>query len=382
MTHQHARTSARLLAGVTALTLGLAVTISTGGSAQAGVVATVPLGTAASFGVLASTPTVENTGPTTVNGLNVGISPAGSITGFPPGLITGTGFGKHAADAVAANARSDATTAYNNAAGRPAAPADAGKADLAGQLLAPGVYQGDLSLTGTVTLDNSTNLDAVFIFQASSTLITASSSVVAFTGSRPSCNVFWQVGSSATLGTNSVFVGTVLALTSITAVTGATITGRLLARNGAVTLDTNTINAPQCAPVVPTTTPTTATATTTVRTSTTVTPTRTTTSAPLVTLTPSTITPIITTSTPTTRRTTGTVTTRTTTSPSTTSSRRTTTTLTTPTTTSTHPTTPGLAITGMKTRGPTLTGLLAILLGSGLLLLARRIDRRPGTHRP
>jgi len=146
-----------------------------------------------------------------------------------------------------ANAQSAALTAFNDAAGRSPAPADKGLTDLTGRTLQPGVYQGNLSLTKTVTLDNSTNPDAVFIFQASSTLITSSGSVVKFTAPHASCNVFWQVGSSATLGTHSTFVGTVLARASVTAQTGATVTGRLLASTGAVTLDTNLIKTPLCA---------------------------------------------------------------------------------------------------------------------------------------
>jgi LPXTG-motif cell wall-anchored protein len=153
-------------------------------------------------------------------------------------------------------------TAYDDAAGR--TPATTVSADLGGQTLVPGVYNSAaaLALTGTLTLDGQNDPDAVFIFQAGSTLTTASSSNVALINGAQACHVFWQVGSSATLGTNSNFTGHVLALTSITATTGATINGQLLARNGAVTLDTNTITNDVCAAVV-TPTPT-ATATPTV----------------------------------------------------------------------------------------------------------------------
>jgi hypothetical protein len=232
--------------------LGSGLTLGTG-TASAAVVATVPLGTAAAYGVLGAQ-TVTNTGPTVVKGLDVGVSPKTEITGFGPGIITPPGV-KHAADANAASAQAAALTAFNNAAGRVPAPADKGLTDLTlvKGPLQPGVYQGNLSLSKTVTLDNRTNPDAVFIFQASSKLTIASGSAVRFTTDHVSCNVFWEVGSSATIFTGSRFVGTVLAHTSIAAQTGATITGRLLANTGAVTLDTNTITAPSCAATTPVT---------------------------------------------------------------------------------------------------------------------------------
>jgi hypothetical protein len=113
-----------------------------------------------------------------------------------------------------------------------------------------------IGLTGTLTLDAEGDPNAVFVFQAGSSLITASGSTVSLINGAQACNVFWQVGSSATLGTNSTFSGTILALTSITATTGSTITGRILARNGAVTLDTNSITTPVCAAAPPTPTAT------------------------------------------------------------------------------------------------------------------------------
>ncbi|MGD0704477.1 MAG: ice-binding family protein [Trebonia sp.] len=204
-------------------------------ASQPAVAATAPvgLGTAASFGVLAGT-TVTNTGPSSISG-NLGVSPGTAVTGFPPGTVrNGT---IHQADGVAMDAQSDLTTAYNDAAGRsPTAnvPAFIG----AGQTLAPGVYKASSSLEvgGSLTLDAHGDPSAVFIFQAPSTLVTDSASSIVLSGDAQACNVFWQVGSSATLGTTSAFSGSILALTSISVDTGDTIAGRALARNGAVTL--------------------------------------------------------------------------------------------------------------------------------------------------
>ena len=204
----------------------------------------VGMGTAAPFAVLAGQ-TVTNTGPSVISG-DVGLDPGTAITGFPPGIVTPPGT-TYAADGVALQAQSDLTTAYNQAAG--ATPVTVESADLGGQNLAPGVYKGTstLSLTGTVTLNGENNPNSVFVFQAGSTLITASSSTVALINGATWCNVWWQVGSSATLGTATTFVGTIMALTSASLNTGATVMGRVLARNGAVTLDTNTITQPACA---------------------------------------------------------------------------------------------------------------------------------------
>ena len=197
------------------------------------------LGTAGSFGVLGGS-TVTNTGPTVVQG-DVGTSPGSAITGFPPGIVVGA---LHAADAVAAQAQSDVTIAFNALAAQAQTTNLTGQ-DLGGLTLTPGVYNFDTaaSLTGTLTLDAQGNPNAVFIFRTGSTLITASGSRVLMINGGSGCNVFWQVGSSATFGTTSSVIGNVLALTSITLNTGASVSGRLLARNGAVTLDSNTITA-------------------------------------------------------------------------------------------------------------------------------------------
>jgi LPXTG-motif cell wall-anchored protein len=212
----------------------------------------VGLGVATSFVVLGGS-TVTNTGPSVLNG-DVGVSPGSAMPGINalpgPATVNGT---QHINDGVAANAQLDLTTAYNDAAGR--TPQTSVAADLTGRTLNPGVYTGGaLGLSGSVTLNGHNDPAAVFIFKAASTLITASNSRVALIGVNP-CNVYWQIGSSATLGTNSRFVGTVMALTSISATTGATVQGRLLARTGAVTLDTNTITRPICTTVSTTTAP-------------------------------------------------------------------------------------------------------------------------------
>jgi hypothetical protein len=230
------------------ITLTLAISMLTGGLlAIAAGPPSVGLGTATSFAILAGAG-ITNTGPTTVNG-DVGTFPTTTQTGFGSVTITGT---NHAGDAVTQGAKNDLVTAYNTAAG--SGPTTPVAANLGGQNLVPGVYNSasSLALTGVLTLTG-TSTD-VWIFQAGSTLTTATGSSVVFSGGAQACNVFWQVGSSATLGTGSSFKGTILALTSITATTGATIEGRLLARNGAVTLDTNTITRSTCV-VQPTQTP-------------------------------------------------------------------------------------------------------------------------------
>jgi Ice-binding-like len=222
------------------LVLGLLSTLLFASSAF-GATATVGLGTAASFSVLGGS-TVTNTGPTTMFG-DLGLSPGSSVTGAPHVLGQ-----THVDDAVAIGAKNSLTTAYNDAAGRPT-NGSAGT-DLAGQTFSPGVRTASSSLllsSGSVTLDAQGDPNAVFIFQIGSTLITGSNTSVSLVGGAQACNVFWQVGSSATLGTGTRFAGTVMASASITANTAATIHGRLLASTGAVTLDTNTITTSNCA---------------------------------------------------------------------------------------------------------------------------------------
>jgi hypothetical protein len=202
------------------------------------------LGTAQSFAVLGGS-TVTNTGATTVHG-NLGVDPGLAVTGFPPGLVTGGTI--HAGDAVALQAQNDTTTAYNALAGQ-APTADLTGQDLGGKTLTPGVYSFSSSaqLTGALTLNGQGDPSAVFVFQIGSTLTTASNSSVLVLNGAEDCNIFWQVGSSATLGTTTAFKGNILALTSITLNTGATVSGRTLARNAAVTMDANTVSVLTCA---------------------------------------------------------------------------------------------------------------------------------------
>ena len=207
------------------------------------------LGTAQSYAVLGGS-TVTNTGASVING-DLGLSPGSSVTGFPPGTVTGGAI--HAADASALSAQNSLVTAYNFAAGQSCTQDLTGQ-DLGGKTLTPGVYCFSTSaqLTGTLTLNAQGNAAAVFIFKIGSTLTTASSSSVVMINSGSQCNVFWQVSTSATLGTSTAFAGNILALTSITANTSANVVGRALARNGAVTLDTNNITPTTCTTQVPT----------------------------------------------------------------------------------------------------------------------------------
>jgi len=207
-----------------------------------------PLGQAGSFAVLAGS-AVSNTGATAVTG-DVGVSPGSAITGFPPGVITGGAL--HFNDGAAQGAQADLTTAYNMLAGE-ACNTDMTGTDLGGLTLTSAVYcfASSAQLTGTLTLDAQMDPNAIFVFQVGSTLTTASASSVVVINGGSNCNVFWQVGSSETLGTGTAFVGNSFALTSITLTTGARSNGALLARNGGVTLDTSQVAV--CAPTTPVT---------------------------------------------------------------------------------------------------------------------------------
>ena len=228
---------AGLCAAVSTLALGLVIGAPQAVAAEA----PVGLGTAGAYSVLGGQ-TVTNTGPSTLD-RDLGVWPGTAITGFPPGTAAGA---THAGDAVAGQAQSDLVVAYDDAAGR--APTANIAGDLVGRTLVGGVYKstGPLALGGTLTLDGQGTTGTVWIFQVASTLITASASTVNLINGAQACNVFWQVGSSATLGTHSKFVGTIMALTSITVTTGTVVAGRALARNGQVSLDDNTFTTPGC----------------------------------------------------------------------------------------------------------------------------------------
>jgi uncharacterized protein YkwD len=206
--------------------------------------APVSLGAADGFAVLAGS-TITNTGPTLIAG-DLGLHPGTAVVGFPPGTVAGA---RHVGDAGARQAATDLTTAYDDAAGRPFAAAS--PPDLGGRTLTGGVYRSgsvaSLALTGRLTLDGQGDPRAVFIFQIPSTLVTAADSSVRLVNGAQACNVFWQVGSSATLATRTAFQGNILAATSISVNDGATVNGRLLARTGAVTLIDDTVTRSRCA---------------------------------------------------------------------------------------------------------------------------------------
>ena len=247
-----------------------ALVLTAGQTASASIVPTVPLATSADYSVLAAT-TVTNTNPSVI-GQSVGLSPGTAVVGFPPGIVLPPAT-IGAANAVTLQAQSDLTIAYVNAAGRGVEFTQTNP-DLVGQTLIPGVYaataKAPLGLSGQLVLDGQGNPNAVFIFQTDSTLITSTGSTIALINGASECNVFWQVGSSATLGSGSFFVGNILALTSITVESSVVVHGRALARNGAVTLDNNVFTQPSCAPATDLTPTATAPVTTTTTPATTV----------------------------------------------------------------------------------------------------------------
>jgi len=221
------------------LVIGLAVVAMFVSHDATAVQALVPLGSTAPFAVLAAT-TVTTVPTTMING-DLGVSPGNTVTGAP--IVNGT---LHLGDPIAAQAQLDLTIAYNNAAGR-SLDAVLVVGNLGGQTLAPGLYKSSSSLeisSGDLTLDAQGDPNAVWIFQMASTLVTTVGRQVILTGGAQAANIFWQVGSSATIGGSSVFKGNILADASITMNAGATLDGRTLARNGAVALDANTITVP------------------------------------------------------------------------------------------------------------------------------------------
>src|SRR6202171_6500159 len=241
MNRNNSTPSRRLGVGLAALGL-MVVATSSACHAQA-----PALGTVASFAVLGAS-TVTNTGASILSGTaanpgNLGVSPGSAITGFPPGTLTGPGASIHVSDALAIQAQTDLLTAYNNLSGRPTTVNLTGQ-NLGGLTLVPGVYNFSSSaqLTGVLNLNGLGNPNSIFVFNIGSTLTTASASAVSLINGAQGGNVFWKVGSSATLGTATSFAGDILAQASITLTTGATITcGAAWAETGAVTLDTNTI---------------------------------------------------------------------------------------------------------------------------------------------
>ena len=226
-----------VLATLTGLTVGSLLLL---GSAPAMAATVVPLGTASGFAIVAGS-TVTNTGPSVISG-DIGLAPGTAVVGFPPGAqIAGA---TYVANPIALQAQADLTTAIGTASGQ--ALEFPAPTNLGGQVLVAGLYESggvfEINSGGLLTLTG--DADDVFIFRSTSTLITGSGSTVLLDGDVDACNVFWVVPSSATLGTASTFVGTILAEQSISATTGSTVEGRLLTRIGAVTLDTTTITTP------------------------------------------------------------------------------------------------------------------------------------------
>jgi hypothetical protein len=200
---------------------------------------TIAMGSAATIAILAGS-AISNTGATNVTG-DMGLSPGTSVGGFPPGILTGT---LHINDAIANQAKLDITAAYNDAAGRTGSDIVTLSGNIGGLTLTPGLYKSTSSLTvssGDVTFDAKGNTNAVFIIQIASTLTTTPGRKVILSGGATAAHIFWQVGTSATFGTTSVFKGTVIAMQSITFNTGATLDGKALARTGAIVMAGNAI---------------------------------------------------------------------------------------------------------------------------------------------
>ncbi len=213
----------------------------------------INLATAGPFVVLGGK-AVTNTGPSVLNG-NLGVTPGTELNGFTlPAVVNGA---THDNDAVAARAQEDLTTAFGVASGQPIPPGnDLTGIDLGGLTLTEGAYgySSSAQLTGQLTLDAQGNPNARFVFVIGSTLTTASASSVNLINGASPCNVYWRVGSSATLGTTTQFQGNLMALTDITVTNGVHVQGRVLARNGQITLDTDVLDNSQCATSSETTT--------------------------------------------------------------------------------------------------------------------------------
>jgi hypothetical protein len=206
---------------------------------QTTVQATVVIGSASTFAILAGS-AVTSTGATNITG-DLGLSPGSSVGGFPPGVLNGT---KHVDDTLAAQAQRAITSTYNDLAGRTCSDIVTLSGNIGGLTLTPGLYKSTSSLavsSGDLTFDAKGNSNAIFIIQIASTLTTTSGRQVILAGGASAANIFWQVGSSATFGTTSVFKGTVITMQSITFDTGATLDGKALARTGGVTMAGNTV---------------------------------------------------------------------------------------------------------------------------------------------